>query len=74
MKNHGSHKKERDVGRMGSYLLAEIRSMLPEDRVETMNKAQIKDIQLMLMNNYLNGYSSKLALTGTVKIDPQEFK
>lgn len=59
--SHGGKSDDVDAGKMGLYKLSEVRSQTLEC---PQNEKQMRSLQMSLVNNYLNGYTSKLSLQG----------
>jgi hypothetical protein len=58
----GRENAKEDTQRVGNAKLSALRNMVTEERVSTAHTAEDKqDIQMVLVNKYINGYMDKLA-------------
>lgn len=47
---------------MGMYKLDNIRSHVSKDKLAGLNESGMRNLQMTLLNNYLNGYTDRLSL------------
>jgi hypothetical protein len=65
LNNGGDPEKGVDGARMGTYKLTKIRNQVPEAVWDRLQDCDLKNFQLQLINDYLNGYCDKLAVSGS---------
>lgn len=47
---------------MGTYKLNQLRKKLGENEIKPKDEASLRNIEMQLVNNYINGYTEKLSL------------